>query len=535
MKQSRGHADQRLSNAAASAQVRGQASRATGQAAMSLSGDALQRFVDSSPRILAQRQVVGQGDTSLAGFTAPADNGQVIQRKITAGQQSFVGKAVVGPAGAGRITEVLGPGYTVAFEMGAQFYVPADDLDFAGEASHVGTSNPTGLASASSSSSLSAGESGDEKMDADMQPESEVARSNVNEPFQSYHLGMASDEVLKQAGGQVGLGQDAIAVAGAQWASAAIAGIIAALQAAYPGMPPIELMSDEEMAHEKEELGNASPDAAFHEDLWKVYVDPHYLTIGYSDEAFARLTEFVVHEIRHADQYWRVAQMRVAQDGTDEEIVEGLGIPQPIVAQARLQQLTPDLALDGKAQFEAEAIGRMIPFMTAANDETRCANAWEEMIRMAQEHLDHHAEQAEWLKKMSAAPSGSVASVIGQWKAAETSSLTKASSELALLQENKIDDDDPQAMGINVRMAVLEKIVEFATESRGQIRDYCSGKLSWEQWLATISSKVDEHTKDIDEYEKKIRVATEAYRTDALENDARWVGKTFVSEMRKHW
>lgn len=483
----------------------------------------LEAEADALGAAAARGEIVRSGAVSLPGGAAPA-----IQRKIDGNKPEYVKRRVIGELGAGTIVEMVGEGgYTVQFDAGPSFYVPADQLDFLTE----DTEAPTKKKKTERSKH-------DEIEDEHPNPNlnlnlnvSEDVRSS-KEPFQPYHHGMASAKVLGAAAKGVASDIGTIKEAGEGWAGVAIQSFIKNLQVAYPGMPPIALMSQEDTLQEKQTLGESSPDASFHEDTWEIYVDPKYLVMELSPESLCKLAEFVVHEMRHADQYWRAAMMRAEMDETDEEIQEGLGIPMKVVKLARKSQKTKTLALQNEQLMEAEAINRVIPLMDDANEQTKQANAYEVMSEMAQEHLDH--EEGKWKRLTEYSESGDKQVLISwfQDEQKKLEQLRPKQTKLLLALED-VDEESTEAGLLGTELAVVEKQIEFAEECCREIKAFAvDHTLDGNTWQEQILKKIEEHETDLRDYKQKIFEATEAYRKDALENDARWCGETFAKELR---
>jgi hypothetical protein len=86
-------------------------------------------------------------------------------------------------------------------------------------------------------------------------------------------------------------------------------------------------------------LGDESTYAAFMPATWMVLIKPSGLRANASDDAKARLAGTIYHEIRHAEQYYRIARM-LAGKGAEQEL-STLGLRADVIAHARKNPLSP--------------------------------------------------------------------------------------------------------------------------------------------------------------------------------------------------
>jgi hypothetical protein len=131
-----------------------------------------------------------------------------------------------------------------------------------------------------------------------------------------------------------------------------------------------------------EHYGGESTYAAFMPATWMVLINPSGLRANASDEAKARLAGTIYHEIRHAEQYYRIARM-LAGKGAETEL-STLGLRADVIAHARKNPLSrPQQSKQPKrGAFESDEKfqSRMADFQQGAEQEREYqeAKAWHE-------------------------------------------------------------------------------------------------------------------------------------------------------------
>jgi len=92
--------------------------------------------------------------------------------------------------------------------------------------------------------------------------------------------------------------------------------------------------------------------AAFMPATWMVLINPSGLQANATDEEKARVAGAIYHEIRHAEQFYRIARM-LAGEGAEQEL-SALGLRSDVVAQARKNPLPRPQSAPKKGVLESE-------------------------------------------------------------------------------------------------------------------------------------------------------------------------------------
>jgi hypothetical protein len=101
-----------------------------------------------------------------------------------------------------------------------------------------------------------------------------------------------------------------------------------------------------------EHYGGDSTFAAFMPATWMVLINPRGLQANATDEEKARVAGAIYHEIRHAEQYFRIARM-LAGEGAEQEL-SALGLRADVVAQARKNPLPRPQSAPKKGLLESD-------------------------------------------------------------------------------------------------------------------------------------------------------------------------------------
>ncbi|HEX7288011.1 MAG TPA: hypothetical protein VF532_17630 [Candidatus Angelobacter sp.] len=339
-----------------------------------------------------------------------------------------------------------------------------------------------------------------------------------------FTTGMASADVITGISQDYFSKKDTISRSGS-WAKAAFQGLMASISAQLPVLPPVTLMSDVDLRETKESYGNASPDAAFDSETWQLYIDPKYLDQPFSNQRWLTLAEFMTHELRHADQYFRAAMAAASTGHNANEIAEELEIPLPIAQSAVQAQNAPLTALGGQALQDARDIRAQIPGLEAATEESQNAEMYQGLIDLA---LDFAGQLRTELQALPSAYTYDVNMLgeVAQWrdvlKQAIRDNKAKIMRYMKLAQTYAPTSRLGQAVQAGIEQARRMELRDKRTVRN--IDALQSGKITPIKWRSLVQVRYEEHVRDVETYGKKMNAAIAAYRDDPLERDARVAG-----------